>query len=436
MWEEGAIELQRSPWLIHRVPATMDELRALEREGVYKNVGDLGQDSGERSESSFADEFTHLDEELFNERRYKNRVELLEYWTREDGALRCITVANRRVLLADRRHLFAHGQYPFVCCSTRPNEFRIPGRSIIEAIRDLQHYLWTVDNQTLDNIMLTNNFIVAYRDDLLDDSDLEIYPGAKWSLQTDVRESIQQFVPDTSIVQMALLAAARIKEDLQSITSGMPFVGGTDSGTQQTTATGVSIVTSLAQRMLASQKQWLAWSEEETANQWVALNQQFKRTETLVPVIGMDGATAFEAIGPDVLSGSYHVNVDPVPESLVRQERIAQAQAQLTMFLQAAPVYAAMGAPLNPRAFMDNYLRAYDIDNLESYYSAQPQAPPVGPGGPQQPGQGGQPGQNGGLGITSPLAYGPQGPNSPQSLSGEQHVQRLMSMMGGSNNAG
>ena len=113
----------------------------------------------------------------------------------------------------------------------------------------------------------------------------------------------------------------------------------------------------------------------------------------------------------------------------------------LNTALQAAPVFAMLAQagvspPLNMKAFMDEFLRSYDVDDPERFYSAQPPPPQMAP--PGQPGQPQQ--QNGGgngssaYGITSPLAYGPQGPNHPSSLSGEQFVQRLMAQMGGANN--
>jgi hypothetical protein len=320
--------------------------------------------------------------------------------------------------------------------ATRPNTFRIPGRSVVEATMELQEYQWTIDNQILDNIKLTNNFIVAFDGTRIDPEAIsEMYPGARWQGEGDIREVVQQVVPDSSIIDRAMAVSARIKGDLQNITGGMPFMSGTQSDSvDQTTATGVSIITSLAQRMVAFQKQFLVNAEKQIANQMVALNQQFVNTDRLVPVVGKDGAAAFEAIAPEVLEGSYAVDVMPVNETLMKQERIAQSQAMLTMFIQSAPMMQAMGLPLNPRVWMDEYLRSYGFDDTEQFYTAQAQQPLQGlTGGPQGPSQ---PGAESGGGITSPLAYGPQGPSNPQSLSGEQHMARLMSMMGGANNGG
>lgn len=434
LWDEAAVELQRSPWLIHRLAATLDELKQLQQLGVYRNVDDIEVDPEGRP-IAMTDEFTWLDDELYQEDRYKGRVELLEYWCKHDGAIRCITIADRKHVLADRKELFNHGQYPFVACSTRPNEFRIPGHSLVESVRVLQEYQWTLDNQILDNIKLSNNMLFAYDETRIDPEKIELAPGALVGVDGgDVREVLQQFVPDSSVVDRALMVAARIKGDMQNISSAMPFMSGAQSDSiDQETATGVSIVTSLAQTMLGAQKKFITFSEEEIAYQMVCNNQQFIKTERLVPIVGRDGVAAFENIGPEILEGYYTVDAEPQNESLMRQERKAEAQAMMTMFLQAAPMFQAMGLPLNAKEFGDYWLRANGIDDPDRFYSAQPQAPL--PGQAQQGQPGGTAG-SGGNGITSPTAYSAGSPSNAASMSGEQHIARLLSQMGGANNGG
>jgi hypothetical protein len=436
LWEDGALDIQSSPWLIHRVPMTMDELEQLQQAGVYRNVDKLKQFKGDRnSHTSISDEFNKLDTDLQNDKRFKDRVEILEYWCRKGGKLRCITLADRAVVLADREHLFWHGEYPFVGCTTRPRRFQIPGRSIVESIRQLQEYLWTLINQRLDNLALINNAIYAIRDDIIDRDSLEWYPGAIWPVPGDVGNAIAQFSPDIRVAEVSLNAEAMLKGDLQNVTGGMPFMSGTDSSTiDQKTATGVSIITSLAQKMVASQKQYITWAEEQIGNQMMQLNQQFVRAERLIPIIGRDGAQAFEAVEPEVLQGTYHVNLTPATESLMRQERRAEAQAALLTFTQVAPIAAAMGAPLNPKAFIDRWLDSFEIDDTEQYYASQPQ-PQIMGGAPGQPG--GQPSPDGGTppqGVTAPQAYDPTSPSNANSMSGEAAISRLMAMAGGPNN--
>lgn len=433
LWDEAADDIQQAQFLIHRSATTLDDLRRLQKQGVYRNVGKLDQ-----PDEGIQDEFTQLMEQLTGDKRFRGKIELLEMWWRLKGRVHVTTIANRRVLLADRETPFSHNQYPFVACSTAPAPFRIPGYSTVEKIQALQEYLWTLMNQRLDNLALLNNAIFAYRDDILDRDQFEFFPGAMWPVSGDVEQSIKQFTPDPTVGSVSLQAESLIKGDMQNITGGMPFMSGTDSSTiDQKTATGVSIVTTLAQRMLASQKQQLTWAYERLAEQWVDLDQQFMRDERLIPIVGPAGALAFKTIQPDLLEGDYHVTVQAATESMMRQERRAEAQAKLQVALQAAPIMQAVGSPMNLRAFAEDFLRAFDTEDVDRYFMPSPpqgagQAPgPTPPGGgpapPQQNGQGG--------GVTAPQAAGPGSPSNPASQSPAVFMQRALAQRGGPNNA-
>lgn len=432
LWEESATDLQSSPWVIHRVAATLDDLKRLEQLGEYKNVSKLTEsDTG-----GFTDEFVHLDEALTSTDRFKNRVELLEHWCREeDGTLRCITVANRRVLLADRRgdELFQHNQFPFVACSLSPDLFKIPGISLIEKVASLQEYLWSLMNQRLDNVFLTNNAIYAVRRDLLDRDQFEVYPGAVWGVEGDPREAVAMFAPDPNVGRLSIESESLAKGDIQNVTGGMPFMAGVDQATlDQKTATGVSIVTSIAQRMVMAQKQQLSWAFEQIADQWVGLMRQYMTEPRLVQIAGLDGAIAFKLIDPETIAGfDYHINVEATGESLLRQERRAEAQALLQIIADAAPALVQLGSTPNVRAYVEDVLRAYEKDDIERYFKAE-QGPPMG----GMPGQA-PPGMPGQEGQTNPqLAAGPMSPSNQTSMSPEVFMQQALAATGGANNGG
>ena len=444
LWEEGAVEIQKSPWVCHRVAATMEEIKAAERLGLYQNVDQLSRDE---KGSGFQDEFTNLDEELDRDKRWKDRVEILEFWAKEDGKVRTVTVADRKVLLSDRTDVFSHGEYPFTVLTTSPDLFRIPGISIVEKIIALQQYIWQVMNMRMDAAMLLGGPVFAYREDMVDRDVLEFYPGAMWPIPGgNASEAVTQFHPDASMIGMLTQVMADTKGDMQNVSGGMPFMSGVATQTlDQKTATGVSIVTTIAQRMVAAQKQQIAWDDERTANQWVGLLQQFMREPRLVSIVGADGAQAFREVFPDEIQGEFHVNVDPVNESMMRQERRAEAQAKFQVAAQTAPVMHQTGNPWNMRAFAEDYLREWEVDDLERYFSATPppqlQGQPSGPPGmPPQASQqppGASPGPNGqpNMGVTAPSAYGPASPSNRTSLSGQQFLQRAMAMRGGTKNA-
>jgi len=178
----------------------------------------------------------------------------------------------------------------------------------------------------------------------------------------------------------------------------------------------------------------------DLGRQFLLLYQQYLREDRVVRIVGRQGAEAYRTITPLDLQGDYDVTIDVTSDSLMRQERRAEKNSLLQIAAQVQPVFAQSGAPLNLKAFMEGALDAYDIQDKERYFlppqvgaatAGQPGQPPgQPPPGPQQPGQG--PG-----GITAPnLAAGPTSPSSPDTLSPEASMQRMMAQSGGVSNGG
>ena len=187
--------------------------------------------------------------------------------------------------------------------------------------------------------------------------------------------------------------------------------------------------------MVTHQKQSVNWAYEEMFQQVMSLNQQFVREERLVPIVGKDGATAFEEISPEALLGDYRVKILVGAESLQRQERRAEAQALLQITAQVAPVMAAVGTPLNLKAVYEDFLRAFGKNDLERYFTAAPQ--PLGAPGAPAPGGQPQPGAppEGPGGVTAPQAIAPESsPSNQASMSPEVFLQRAMAAQGGAAN--
>ncbi len=66
---------------------------------------------------------------------------------------------------------------------------------------------------------------------------------------------------DPTVANITLQAEALLKGDLQNIMGGLPMASGADSQTiDQQTATGVSIITTIAQRLIQARKQHYLWA--------------------------------------------------------------------------------------------------------------------------------------------------------------------------------
>jgi len=434
---QGAVSLDKAQRVTHRCYYSFDELKRLEQQGVYgPSAGgesvDILKDAG-----SFKTDATTRETELFSSDRTKDQIEVLEQWRRQpDGSLRVVAVGNRNVLLRDAPSPFWHNEFPFVICTPVPDIGRIPGISLVGQIADLQDAAWALLNQRMDNTELLNNAIVLIRDDLENTDQLEWAPGAQWFVQDPSQVRTLDVNPISA--QISLAAEDKLKQDLQNIPGAAPsLLGQADQSAGAQTATEVSITANLAQRRIQIMKQQFRWSDARLGSQWLAMNQQFLSSERVVQSIGRDGAAAWEKIHPLAIQGQFYLDLDSMDESLMRQERRAESQAKLQVAIQALPAFASMaqaGGPLlNLKAFMDDYLDAFNIDDTAKYYSNKPAAMAPAAGGGPQPSQGPPvPSQ----GVTAPQASDATSPSNATSMSPMAAMQQMLAATGGPNNIG
>jgi len=432
-WPSEAPNVASAEYLIHRTYESIASLKRKQNAGVYKNVDQLTQAGAPRNAN-----ITGREMKLRNIDRTQHLVEVLERWTPE----RVITVANRTVLLADRPNPFWNGRLPFVVCSAMPDAFQIPGISVVEALAQLQEMLWTLQNQRLDVVRMLANMITVIRSDVDDPEAFEWAPNAQWLVEDPAQ--VQQLRIDPTVANITLQAEGLIKGDLQNIMGGLPMSSGVDSQTiDQQTATGVSIITTIAQRIIQARKQHYLWAYAKLGKHFLHLYQQFVRDDRVVKVVGPAGANNYRLVSPLDIQGDFDITIDVTSDSLMRQERRAEAQSLLQIAAQVQQVFAVSGAPLNLKAFMEKTLDAYDVPDKERYFmpaqigaatAGQGQLPPAPPGQQQQAPQ---TEQNGNAGVTNvPLAAGPTSPSNVTSMSPEASMARMMSQYGGVANQG
>ena len=304
--------------------------------------------------------------------------------------------------------------------------------------------MWTLQNQRLDVVRMLANVITLIRSDVDDPDAFEWAPEAQWFVEDPGQVSTLPI--DPTVANITIQAEELIKGDLQNIMGGLPMASGADTGSSvdHQTATGMSIITTIAQRIIQARKQHYLWSYATLGKHYLLLYQQFLRDDRIVKVLGPHGAATYKEVSPLDVQGDFDVNIDVTSDSLMRQERRAEANALMQMAGSLAPVMAQSGAPLNLKAFMEKALDSYDVMDKERYFmppqvgAATVGGPPgltAPPGGP--PALGAAP--NGGgppAGVTNvPAAAGPQSPSNVSTLSPEGAMSRLMAMRGGSNNA-
>lgn len=436
-WPSQAPNVRKAEFLIDRTWESYASLKRKQGDGYYdyEHVEELKNDGGVNTVATTGD-ITAREQRLRGVDRTKDLIEVLEYWTPE----RVITVGGRRVVLKDRPNPFWNGRMPFVVCSSMPDAFQIPGLSVVEALAQLQEMLWTLQNQRLDVVRMLANLITLIRSDVDDPEAFEWAPGAQWLVEDPGQVSTLPI--DPAVANITLQAEALLKGDLQNIMGGLPMNSGADSQTvDQQTATGVSIITTIAQRIIQARKQHYLWAYADLGKHFLLLYQQFLREDRVVRIVGQQGNEAYRKITPEQVQGDYDVMIDVTSDSLMRQERRAESQSLLQIAAQVQPIFAQSGAPLNLKAFMEKTLDAYDILDKERFFLSPkagvatagapgqpPQQQPQGPQGPQGPAP---------VGVTNvPAAAGPLSPSNVDTMSPEASMARMMSMAGGAANAG
>ena len=335
---------------------------------------------------------------------------MLEYW--ENGHV--VTVGGREVVLASQFDPLRIKSKPFVMTSSMPDAFQMVGISIIETLAQIQEYLWTLQNQRIDALRLLTNVITTIRSDVDDPDAFEFYPGAQWIVEDPGQ--VGQLQIDGTAAQITLEAESLLKGDLQNMMGGLPMAGGVNSGAiDQKTATGMSIITSIAQKMIQSRKQQYSWAWAKVGGLFLGMMGQMIRQERVIPQMGYDGSHAMMVMHPLDLQGEFNVNIDVSDESVIKQERVSEAMAFVNMIAPIAPM-----ANINMQAVVTRVLEAQGVTDAEKYFNnpaTQPQ------GGIMAPPQGGTPPGQGPPPQLMPPGAGSQGQtNAP-----------LAAAMGGNN---
>lgn len=423
IWHEAATNIQSAQRVTHRIWMTFEQLKQLEKSGYYKNVDQLKE-----SRDFSSEKLANRENDLFQRDRTKGLVEVLEHWC--DGGDRVVTIANRTVMLRDKPNPFRHGQYPFIVCSPIPDLFQLAGISTVELVEQLQEMVWTLTNQRLDNLELINNLVLVADEAIADKEQIMLAPGHV--MFANHKDAVHGLELPTFPAQVSLEAEAIIKNDIQNIPGASPALMG-QSGPQEQTATEVSLLTNLAQRRLALQKYQFETADTQVGEQWIELNRQFLTEERYISIVGQDGEEGWQLIDPSTFAEyKWKIDLSQLDESLIRQERKAEEQAKLQVLLQAAPVFAAIGQPLNLVAALEDYLRANGVEDTQRYLSAQPQ-PGVMQQGGMQPGVAGGPPTPDQMmgGETAPQAYDANSPSNSFSMSPVAAMQRMGATNGG-----
>jgi hypothetical protein len=433
IWDMNATAVENCRSITHEVFKTWEQLKEMEKAGVYEGVDRIKEKRDETSERS---EWSNPMGDAKPEDG--KRFLIKEIWKRTEQGMRVFTIC-ADVCLRDKLEPYWHGEYPFIIGSTQSDLFRIPGMSQVEKIQAVQEMLWSVDNQTMDNLSLINNAMVLINEDLIDDPESVVFqPGGQVVARGDIQAAIQLWAPTPIPSQVSMPHISRLQQTMQNLAGGFPFTSTSEAGTVGAdTATEAALVSSLAQRSVSAARINLNYMYRRMGQQMIELNQQYITDPLIVTAVGADNEYELREIVPEMLAGEFEFDISPMNESLMRQEKRAEAQALYQLASSGAAAHsmyaqAGLGKALNLDAFMEDVLENYDKSNTERYFIDAPAPVPPGQGGqPGAPGAGGQ------QGTTGPQSIDPAvSPSASMSMSGATAQQRYMAGQGGNNNIG
>jgi ribosomal protein L12E/L44/L45/RPP1/RPP2 len=231
--EPGPKRLSRSNWLIKRSFETFETLKAWEKDGVYKNLGDLQK--GDKTSETDPVEKLLSDIGMGSVEYNVNKIELLDCFS--DGDV--VTIANRRAIIRDttedaiRPYSF---DLPALDCrfAGAPGEF--DGMGAMEVTKPLQKELNLLRSQRRDNVALILNKLFKY-DMMAGEVDLTTLYSAPGNVIVEQGDCISE-MPINDITASSYKEEQSLIYDLQSVLSFWDYGRGATPRRKET-ATGI-----------------------------------------------------------------------------------------------------------------------------------------------------------------------------------------------------
>lgn len=334
--DPDATEIGQS-WEIHRTIKTFDELKALERQGIYENIDKLKEtQTSEKDSKSERRGAIGLSEP--QDIKGITKIEILEYWGDWKDKDSVITIANRSVSIRPKdkqRNPYYHSKHPFIhiICFPIPKEFY--GMGICEVINSMQEELDDTRNQRLDNVTLILNRMWTYnKDSGINPHRLKSAPGRLIPRGADPEDITPLITPD--VTESAYMEEKLIKDDIEEATGATrSIMPSADVKSVHRTAAGLAMMQSAAGERL---KLIIGLIEEQGMKKLIEmyyqLDLQFIDKEMVIRIVGEEG-NEFIKVSPEDIRGNF--DFKPAGSSEVVNKEIELNQ--LTAFLNmAAPV--------------------------------------------------------------------------------------------------
>lgn len=398
-----AKSIRRMKYIIQLSYMDLEELKTLESQGFYKNVGEVENyiesminvdlyKKGRLTDIGIMDEYGFQAD--------RKIIEVLEYWDRD----KIYTIGAKKVILKEEDNPF-DGLLPFVMARYVPVQHELYGIGIPEIANDLQEELNTVRNQRMDNVnLIINRMFIAnkYADINLDQ--LVSYPG-NVILTNDINAI--QALDTRDITKSAYMEEEIIKHDLDNATGEFMYMRGAPPERRET-ATGIVRLQQAATARFDTIVKLLEFTViRHLAKMFLWLDYQFLPKEELQKILGEEdyqklNAEAFYGQPVDVMLKQYNFQPMGSSTTAIKEVRIQQTMQAYKLF-QNDPM-------INQVELKKMVLDVLEIKNQSKLLVPPPTTPTAAGQEGMIPGQGQAPG-----GQAGPAQGGPQPPEVPQS---------------------
>lgn len=306
--------------------STIDKLKDLEKQGIYKNIRFVedvkGSTKYEEGKTRYSDSDIKSPQDISD--KHSRRVLLYEYW--EDD--RIIVLAEEKIVIRDEPNPYDHMRKPFVMARTCPMGNQICGKGLMEMIGGLQNELNDVRNQRMDNLTLAlNRMYIVAKDadiDLGEDGIIPSTPGGV--IQSNYPGGIIP-LEMPNITGQAFKESYDIVENIEETLGNYNYSRGKESSSRET-ATGILSLQEVANIRFKMMIMILCRSLVGKAAALMAdLNEQYITDDKVIRLTG----TTFEKIPVDEIVGRY--DYEPVGASLEGLSKYARLE-QLLRFRQ------------------------------------------------------------------------------------------------------
>lgn len=380
LWDPNGYDMRSCEFVVHRTwrstKYVMDKLKS----GAWANVGlteddvkELGPADRQAYDDVWQDRLAASGHSM-DTRRGEQLHEVWEYHDREQ----VVIVLDRKVPVAHGPNPMWHGDLPFVIFRpTRVSKMMV-GIGEIEPLEDLQEELNTLRTQRRDNAALVVNRVFAYMDGLVEQDDLQFFPGAMIPVEGDPRELLFP-IPVGDLPASSYQEEDRMMQDVERTSGISDSVTGAEGGGTSETATGAQLVHAAANVRI--QNKTLLLEKEclrHLARQWGALNQQHiieaGQAGVRIPLPPVPGDAerrwSWRPLGPEELAGEFDYSAEggsTAPENVPQMRQDAQ---MLWTLLRGNP-------DIDQRMLLRDVLMKFGVDAPDAWMAPEQRVPPM-----------------------------------------------------------